>query len=411
MDRGRGRGRGSTFRGRGRGYGARNPTVRVGKTADGMEIDPKDVFQIKRPQTYSGDADFLHRPNIQGCYSVDSEREFGHDNSLLHFVDTQYLQEEGKLQVQLDLNRGRDKHNMYTGIHIINFQGFLNWILNNQECARESSERLTTDFISLRGNFINIMRTPYDILSWTMYATEFKGSIYILNWPTEEFIEQQKKPEMDDPSKWGHAFKHYMRGGDPEDGVDANEEYYVVFKNQIGQISLFYPAKVDCVDPELFEEDFKNMESFVSIKCCKELTDDRKRRNFKRFKLNQIWCENKLADIPRTIVGFRTDDGVVHSLELLKTDKLPEICEDEWDPNVCLNFLVVFLNFVKERVHREPGTTFKFHREAWGHSIYCSKLTGTDHINMLPTWYTDGLFAEDFKDESKEQSYSLKVNN
>ncbi|XP_068206268.1 decapping and exoribonuclease protein-like [Palaemon carinicauda] len=191
-----------------------------------------------------------------------------------------------------------------------------------------------------------------------------------------------------------------MKHDDPKDGVDANEEYRVVLKNKIGGISLLYPTQVDCVDPDLFEEDLKNMEAFVLTKCCQELTDYRRKRNFKRHKLNHIWCGNKLADIPRTIVGYRTDDGIVHSLELLKTDKLPEICEDEWDPNVCLNFLVVFLNFVKERLHREPGTTFKFDRKAKGQSIYCSKLTGINHINMLPTWYTDGLFAEDFKDES-----------
>ncbi|XP_068206267.1 decapping and exoribonuclease protein-like [Palaemon carinicauda] len=213
MVSGRGRGRGNTSRGRGRGFDSGNPFLGGVGPSDGIEFDPKDVFQIERRETFSGDADVLHKPNVLGCYSVDSEREFGHDKSLLRFVDTQYLQEEGKLQVPLDLNRGRDKHNMYTGSNKKNFQDFLNWILNNQECARESSERLTTDFISLRGNFIKIMRTPYDILSWTMYATEFKGSIYILNWPTEEFLKEQKKPEMDDISKWGPVFEHYMRGG------------------------------------------------------------------------------------------------------------------------------------------------------------------------------------------------------
>ncbi|XP_068214766.1 uncharacterized protein [Palaemon carinicauda] len=399
MVSGRGRGRGNTSRGRGRGFDSGNPFLGGVGPSHGIEFDPKDVFQIRRPETFSGNADVLHKPHVLGSYSVDSERDFGHDRSMLHFLDTQYIPENGKMQVQLDLKKGWDKFNRYTGNQEESFQCFLKWILNNQECVSESKERLTADFISARGNFTKLMRTPYNfVTAWTFYATEFKGSVYIINWPTEEELKEKQKPVVDDISKWGHVFEHYMKGGDPEAGVDANEEYRVVLKNKIGEISLLYAPEVDCVDPERFEEDFKDMEAFVLVKCCRELTDSKRARNHKRFKLNQLWCENQLAGIPRTILGYRNDDGIVHTLELLETEELPEISEGEWDPNVCLNFLVKFLNFVKERVHREPGTTFKFDREARGH-IYCSKLSGIDHINMLPSWYTDGLFAEDSEGE------------
>lgn len=395
----RGRGRGG-FRGRGRGYDSGNSHFRGGASANIIDFDPNDVFQIRRPETFSGDAEVLQKPTVLGGYSVDSDRDFGHDRSMLHFLDTQYISEKGRRKVSLDLNKGWDKFNRYTGNQEESFQNFLKWIINNQECVSESSDRLTADFISARGNFTKMMRTPYNFVSpWTMYATEFRGSVYIINWPTEEDASARENPVMDDVTKWGHVFEHYMRGGDPEKGVDANEEYRVVLKNQIGKISLLYAPEVDCVNPELFEEDFKDMDAFVLVKCCRELTESKREKNHKRFKLNQLWVENRLAGIPRVIVGYRNDDGIVHTLEHLETEDLPEICAGEWDPNVCFNFLVKFLNFVKGRVHREPGTTFKFDREARGH-IYCTKLSGQDHINLLPSWYTDGLFAEDSDDES-----------
>ncbi|XP_064106322.1 decapping and exoribonuclease protein-like [Macrobrachium nipponense] len=133
---------------------------------------------------------------------------------MLHFLDTKYISEKGKMKVSLDLNKGWGKFNRYTGNQEESFQNFLRWIINNQECVSESSDRLTADFVSARGNFTKMMRTPYNFVSpWTMHATEFKGSVYIINWPTEEDMAEKNNVVMDDVTKWGHVFEHYMRGG------------------------------------------------------------------------------------------------------------------------------------------------------------------------------------------------------
>lgn len=39
------------------------------------------------------------------------------------------------------------------------------------------------------------------------------------------------------------------------------------------QTSLVYAPEVDCADPELFEEDFRDLSGFVTVKCCKEVTE------------------------------------------------------------------------------------------------------------------------------------------
>lgn len=360
------------------------------------EFDPGNVFEVKYAQKYSGYAPIMGKPKVLGSYSIDSERDFGHDQSMLHFLDRQYYPEDGKMTVNIDLNRGWDKFIRYSGNTQDSFQNFLRWIINNQSClVAGSQERLTADFISVRGNFTKIMRTPYNYVeAWTMYVTEFKGSVYIINWKRDEELALNEDPIMDAVGKWGHTFEHCMRGGDPEDGIDANEEYRCVLKTMMGETSLLYAPEVDCADPEEFDEEFDNLDAFILVKCCKELKEHKKKINHKRFKLNQWWVENQLSGIPRILVGFRNDDGVVHTLELLKTDELPEIAEGAWDPNVCFNFLAKFLKFVKERVHTDPGAAFIFEHESRGH-IYCRKLSGSDHIDLLPSWYRDGLFAEE----------------
>ena len=70
--------------------------------------------------------------------------------------------------------------------------------------------------------------------------------------------------------------------GNPEAGMNANEEYRCVLKTRLGDMSLLYATATDCVDPELYEEDFEDLGAFVLVKCCKELTDPRRTRNHKR---------------------------------------------------------------------------------------------------------------------------------
>lgn len=46
-----------------------------------------------------------------------------------------------------------------------------------------------------------------------------------------------------------------------------------------------------------------------------------------RYALNTRWVENKIAGIPRLLVGKRNKDGVVHTLEMLQTDDIPGLAE------------------------------------------------------------------------------------
>ncbi|KAK7063091.1 hypothetical protein SK128_024170 [Halocaridina rubra] len=127
--------------------------------------------------------------------------------------------------------------------------------------------------------------------------------------------------------------KHCIILGTAEEKLYTNEEYRCVLTTSFAGNTLLFAPEIDCVDPGEYEEDFETPESIILVKCCRELSNDKNRFNHKRHKLRNLWLENMISGIPRSLMGFRDDDGVVHTIELLKTDELPEMCEVS---NVCM---------------------------------------------------------------------------
>ncbi|XP_042219416.1 decapping and exoribonuclease protein-like, partial [Homarus americanus] len=189
-------------------------------------------------------------------------------------------------QVSLDLNKGIDKACRYIGNSEESFHNLLKWILNNKDCLMNKTEpqRLDVDFISLRRPLTTIMRSPYNFNeSWVIYAVEFMGSIYFLKEKGDNFLVHQNQATFRNCFEvWGHKFEDYMCGGDPEGGIQANEEYRCVLKVMMDQTTMVFAPEVDCADPYLYEEGFKDLSGFVMVKCCRELTEDYKIKTHKR---------------------------------------------------------------------------------------------------------------------------------
>lgn len=362
--------------------------------------ETNDVFPVKRAYAYSGEAPHLGTPSVIGNYSVDGNREFGYDRSMLQFLKNKYLPET-KMNVHLDLNKGLEDAVEYKGNPQESFENFLQWVFNNQDdlMADDASPRLFADILCMRGTMKKIMKTPYNANEpWTLLVTKFKGTLYMINWKADDGT----RDEYEVPKNvgfWGHKFEQYMKG-DPDDPLDANEEYRSVLKLVLGDFSFLYSPEVDCADPEEFEEDYQDLRAFVTVKCSREITDERRMRNYRKFKLCDWWVESQLSGIPRIIVGFRNDDGIVHTLELLKTEELPEQGQNEWEPSVCINFFIAFLKFMKKRVEQDPSVVYRF-KYIPRNKIECTKVSESCPLTLLPSWYIEKLFKTD-KETDKE---------
>lgn len=64
-------------------------------------------------------------------------------------------------------------------------------------------------------------------------------------------------------------------------------------------------------------------------------------------KLLKFWIQSFLLGVPRIIVGFRSQNGVLQRLEELETKNIPGTVKRQgkgtWDGNLCINFTAAFL--------------------------------------------------------------------
>ena len=64
-------------------------------------------------------------------------------------------------------------------------------------------------------------------------------------------------------------------------------------------------------------------------------------------KLLKFWAQSFLLGVPKIIVGFRDQRGIIHRLEELETASIPNKVKNAgrgtWDGNICINFTSAFL--------------------------------------------------------------------
>lgn len=85
---------------------------------------------------------------------------------------------------------------------------------------------------------------------------------------------------------------------------------------------------------------------WIELKTSAEIRNDRDMVKYER-KLLKFWAQSFLLGVPRIIVGFRDQNGIVRSLEELETASIPgkvkKVGRGTWDGNICINFAAAFL--------------------------------------------------------------------
>ncbi|XP_045121241.1 decapping and exoribonuclease protein-like [Portunus trituberculatus] len=376
--------------------------LQLPKLVDGNHL------MVRSASLFKGGPRTLEVPEVVGFYSVDSEKKVHFDDSAMSVLSEKYIpQENERMKVELDLNKGKDQYREFTTSTTDIFRQFLQWILKNQkELTDENSpNKLKADIVVARVILQNIMEAPYASsaqFSMILFAQYFKGSIYI-DYPTygdddddyDEEEEEYEEIEVDPIlGVYGHKFEQYMTGGDPNEVVHCNRQFRCVLKQHLNEMTLLHQITTDAIDRSRHQDNFKDMSSFVSLKACVERFKPNKIRNFRKYTLRGWWSESQLSGIARVLKGTRSQDGIVHTLEMLQVADLPDLAGGEWEPSVCINFLVKFLNFVKEKVLAEPDRVHCFYRPpSAGHCFL--HLYGQKGTEILPDWYTQHLFVSE----------------
>lgn len=158
---------------------------------------------------------------------------------------------------------------------------------------------------------------------------------------------------------WGHRFEHIVMSSasnDPEDNLENRfkepintwREFGVVFKSKLGGHRLIFGAEVDGLDT--------NGTSYVELKTCRVLKDQSQYSAFYQNKLMSFWAQSFLAGIPKILVGFRSDRGIVKSIEYIEVNEIPRITRGKvtWCPETMLNFGILFLDWLSSQMKQVP---------------------------------------------------------
>ena len=102
-------------------------------------------------------------------------------------------------------------------------------------------------------------------------------------------------------------------------------------------LSLVWDCKPDDKDRPI---------NWVELKTTAEINDDRDVARYER-KLLKFWIQSFLLGVPKIVVGFRTKNGILQSLQELETRSIPGLVKrggkNNWDGNTCINFTANFL--------------------------------------------------------------------
>ncbi|KAF2348980.1 RAI1-like [Trinorchestia longiramus] len=281
--------------------------------------------------------------SIIGDYSMDGRRRFHHDRRNLSHINLNWVA-GGDKTVQYNLNQSQHlackrEVDAYANEFLTNI---LEWILLNKSCLNPAP-----DFISARKTLRRVLHAACTTEEEILYATKFRGTIYLCALIVEDRpSENEQQRRM---SSWGYKFEQYMAdGSDPRTGVNENESYSCIMRAQLRNHSLIYKCEVDGVETKLHVTNrLPHQHELLELK-----THNMKFMSYglNKYKLRDTWIQCALAGIPRVVVGYRDDNGMVHRLRCLQVKDLPRLAHGFFNPDNLMRFLETFLRWAKSTV-------------------------------------------------------------
>ncbi|KAF8271140.1 RAI1 like PD-XK nuclease-domain-containing protein [Lactarius quietus] len=292
--------------------------------------------------------------------------------------------------------------------------GYDRWVRRPEEKGRldgllraisEVRKRGTSDsvigVITWRGIMTKILTAPYeDRDGWELNIMHKNGTLYL-----EEFISDSrlKEKRYDTQQRvltyYGYAFESWCTASRPDappgwgGDVDTSIQWCRVVKTKLG-------ARVDCVK----SRDSGNGDLMVELKTSMNIRGYRDEERFEK-KLLKFYFQSFLLGVPEIIVGFRTPNGQLTTVQPFKTLDIPRMVRGKpnaWDAQICLDWAETFLTWVKKNVTSrivapESVWRVKFTPRVGVELTLLDDIArkeveaGEDRVGFLPTWYWEEI--------------------
>ncbi|KAI1391210.1 RAI1-domain-containing protein [Hypoxylon trugodes] len=371
------------------------------------------TFNIQPVARFGGESEPVKRPKEIAYFSYDQNHEF--------HLDDRSLQWYYPPEIGADLSKGFDQFDKHDNSKDEHIDSLLKTIMAHEE---EEGKKIDAQVVTWRGMMTKIMSAPFeDRDGFEMNATLYQDCVFI-----EENFEysraakaeqeqrqrqQQRRGQMPPdvmtywgedektnrlitvtypflgykfetlcclPRPWGEVSRDFIENRDKEI-VSNKAQYCSVVRTGIGKTTLCLGGEVDAIWDSKPEQKGAPI-NWIELKTSVEIQNDRSMQNFER-KLMKFWIQSFLLGVPKIIVGFRSQQGILTKIEEIQTAKIPETAAKRgvrsWNADMCINFASAFLEWLRNnisdegvwRIRRRPNsqTIEVFQVEEAGHGM------------------------------------------
>ncbi|KAK9420308.1 putative RAI1 like PD-XK nuclease-domain-containing protein [Seiridium unicorne] len=369
------------------------------------------TFNIQPIGRFSGDSQAVKRPKEIACFSYDDKHEFHLGDSSLKWY---YPPELG-----VDLSAGFetfDKHDDSGDEHL---DSLLKTIIAHEQ---QEGKKIDAQVVTWRGMMTKIMSALFDDRDgFEMNATLYQDCIFIeenhaykqASKQKQQKQQQNSKPKRWDnrgrgdeppppqfspevmtywgykfetlctlPATWAETSRDFIENRDKEI-VSNKAQYCSVVRTGIGKTVLCIGGEVDAV------WDAKPMVpgapvNWIELKTSASIRGERDMNNFER-KLMKFWIQSFLLGVPKIIVGFRSQSGILEKLEEIKTESIPVTAAQRgvktWNANMCINFGAGFLEWLRRTINDEG--VWRIRRQPKSSAIDVFRVEEAGHGKIL----------------------------
>ncbi|KAB8291731.1 hypothetical protein EYC80_006528 [Monilinia laxa] len=327
------------------------------------EFNTLPLTQFERTRDSPNTA--ITRPQEIAHFSYDNNHEFHLDDSSIRWY---YPPDLGA-----DLNRGFDTFRKHDDSKDEHLESLLKALIEREKVMGVKTD---ADVITWRGMMTKIIASLFDSRDgFQMNATCFEGTVFIeednqykVTSRARQDARQQPRPGRpsgDAMSFWGYKFetlclmptpwpetsRDYIEDRDDE-VVNNHAQYCSVVKTKIGSNVLVIGGEVDGIYKGSKSEDGKSTE-WVELKTSVTPRHRGDEQNFEK-KLLKFWLQSFLLGVPHIIVGKRSPDGILESIERINTAQIPGMVKkrgnNSWDGDMCIKFADRILTFLKATI-------------------------------------------------------------
>ncbi|KAH7341449.1 RAI1 like PD-XK nuclease-domain-containing protein [Rhizoctonia solani] len=385
------------------------------------------------------------QPQQLTCFSYTPKRELRFDTSALKYYIPAPINADLGYRYEHWIKRPEER-------------GRIDSLLRAIEQEDVVGERKKGVFVSWRGVMTKLLTAPFETRDPVRLNLMFlDGCIY-----AEEHTDDAALAEKENiPSRqrrmmyYGYSFESFSTWDEPlqrreqhaerdrvrcwSGDVDTNVQFCSIVKTKIGAERMILGGEVDCCRDRYTGQP----NSYVELKTNMIIRSTQDEERFER-KLLKFWAQSFLLGIPEVVVGFRTHQGRISTLQTFETLALPRMVRGKpgaWDPKPCLVFAEKLLRFIRStlveekqsdcrteipgtrtlsgpvdatkveetngvkssRIDQHDATVWRLEIKPGTHTVTLYKLdpsevegvvNGEDRVGFLPTWFWESAVAK-----------------